>query len=325
MSAAPPNYRRSPPNITPMRSGGSMLEPEGGDPELALARVGTGESEQWARIEGRKALVSIVYETGPSGDEAEVEVAVEHLGRLAVGSVILVALVNGDPSNCYLLAFVDVADDGIPDSVCGVQTGAELAAEVDIETPPSVPLPLWQWLKTNPGRLLAIQSGADLLVHAAGLVELKTDEVHVQGRMIVGRGLLTPPTGATVGIEDVDDGEVPGAPATPQPENLIGLPTLPPYAGDQDAVVRAKDAYQSNAAVDPAFFTYQAALDVAYGALADFVAAIATLDPVQIAAGKVIFDAARVVFDAIPKPDRLTSNAMSASQILRAGDSVVGE
>lgn len=325
MSAAPPNYRRAPPNITPSRSGGAMMEPDGGDPELALARVGTGEAEQWARIQGRKALVSIIYETGPSGDESEMEVAVEHLGRLAVGSVVLVGMVNGDPSHCYLLAFVDVVDDGLPDSVCGVRTGAELAAEVDIEVEPTAPLPLWQWLKTNPGRLLAIQSGADLLVHAAGLVELKTDEVHVHGRMIVGRGLLTPPTGATVGIEDVDDGEVPGVPATAQPPNVIGNPTEPPYVGDQDAVVRAKDAYQSNAAIDPEWFTYKEGLDIAYGALADFVAAISTLDPVQIAAGKVLFDAARLVFDAIPKPSKLTSNAMSASQALRAEDDVVGE
>ncbi len=301
-----------------------MLEPDGGDPELALARVGTGEAEQWARIQGRKALVSIIYETGPSGDESEMEVAVEHLGRLAVGSVVLVGMVNGDPSHCYLLAFVDVVDDGLPDSVCGVRTGAELAAEVDIEVEPTAPLPLWQWLRTNPGRLLAIQSGADLLVHAAGLVELKTSEVHVHGRMIVGRGLLTPPTGATVGIEDVDDGEVPGVPATAQLENVIQTATEPPYVGDQDAVVRVKDRYQASAGTDPAAITYitvQATYLAALEALVTVIAGSVPLNAVDPALATAL-----ATFQAVPPPGdpptTITSEAMSGSAVLRVVDSV---
>jgi hypothetical protein len=315
MSVTMPTVRRAPGFITPRHTGGAGLGGSvydmPGATHLALATVGGGDDEPeiWARIQGRKVLVNVVLQTGGSGDEVVAECDPAWLGELHPGAVVLLGLVNADPNNSYILARVDIDSDGVPDEVCGVSTGAAIAADIDVTPEPIVPLPLWSWVRTRDGRLYALETGAggDLLLHSGASVELKAaGQVHVSGPMVVGAGLATPPIGAMAGVEDVADGTVPGVPGVPDPPTPHANPTTPPYAGDADAVVRAKDQIQSGMAVDPAFWLHAAAVDT-------FLVAVSSLNPATIAAAKLIFDA-------VPKPTSVTSAAVTASQALRAKD-----
>lgn len=306
---------RSGPNITPMRGGGGMAG-EGrhidnpGDQHIALGTIGSGDSDIWARIEGRKAMVEVRLESGAIDDQTIVEVEPHQLGRLHLGQTVLLGFVNGDPSNAYLIGIVDVVSDGIPDTVCRITTGAALAGDVDVQPPPMVPLPLLAWAVTSDGRPWALEAGGDVLVHSKAGMELRAaGTVHVAAPMAVGFGFTAPPVAPTAGVEDVGTGEMPGIPGAAAPPNPISNPTTPPYAGDQDAVVRAKDAFQSNMAIDNVFWTWVVALEA-------FLTVVGGGNPAT-------FAAAYATYTAVPKPQGLTSLAKSASQLLRAGDAVI--
>jgi hypothetical protein len=317
--------------IPRMIRGGGYMTPKGGaasqydehgEQHNALAKVGSGDSDLWGRIEGRKALIDVTYQTGCSGDVAIAEVSPQLLGRLKVGSVVRLALVNGDPNNAYVDDVVDVSGDGYPDTVCGVMTGAELASDIDTEVPPAAPVPLWTWTTTGAGRLWALETGAggDVLIHSGAGMEVVADVVQIRGKVVIGSGMLTPPVGRMAGVEDVEGGEVPGVAAVPQPLNLIQTGTVPPYVGDQDSVVRVVDRYQVSAGTDQAFMQWLASLGVYLAALDVYLAVVAGLNPVAIAAAKLIFDA-------VPKPGvpptTIISEAMSGSDVLRVSNSVV--
>lgn len=307
--------------MTPKGGAASQYD-ENGEQHNALATVGSGDADLWGRIEGRKAMIDITYQTGCSGDVAVAEVSPMLLGRLKVGSVVRLALVNGDPNNSYIDDVVDVAGDGYPDSVCGVMTGAELASDIDTDAPPAAPVPLWTWTTTGEGRLWALQTGAggDVLIHSGAGMEVVADVVQIRGKVVIGSGMLTPPVGRMAGVEDVDGGEVPGVPGVSQPQNVIQTGTVPPYVGDQDSVVRVVDRYQVSAGTDQAFMSWLVSLGVYLTALDVYLAVVAGLNPAAIAAAKLIFDA-------VPKPGAppatIISEAMSGSDVLRVSNSVV--
>lgn len=307
--------------------GGAASQYEGtGEQHNALATVGSGDPDLWGRIEGRKAMIEVTYQTGCSGDVATAEVSPQLLGRLKVGSVVRLALVNGDPNNSYIDDVVDVSGDGYPDTVCGVMTGAELASDIDTATPPAAPVPLWSWTVTGLGRLWALETGAggDVLIHSGAGMEVVADTVQIKGKVVIGSGMLTPPVGRMAGVEDVEDGEVAGVPAVPQPEIVIATATEPPYVGDQDAVVRVKDRYQASAGTDPAAITYIAVQATYLAALEALVAVIA--GSVALNAVDPALATALATFQLVPKPGAppttITSEAMSGSAVLRVADSV---
>lgn len=311
--------------MTPKGGSASQYD-EHGEQHNALATVGSGDSDLWGRIEGRKALIDVTYQTGCSGDVAVAEVSPMLLGRLKVGSVVRLALVNGDPNNSYIDDVVDVAGDGYPDKVCGVMTGAELANDIDTEAPPAAPVPLWTWTTTGEGRLWALQTGAggDVMIHSGAGMEILADTVQIKGKVVIGSGMLTPPLGRMAGVEDVEGGEVPGAAAVPQPEVVIQTATEPPYVGDQDAVVRVKDRYQASAGTDPTAITYitvQAAYLTALEALVAVIAGSVALNAIDPALATAL-----ATFQAVPKPGdpptTITCEAMSGSAVLRVSDSV---
>lgn len=300
-----------------LRRPGAMITPDvgggddgGGAPEIALATVGTEEDDEpWARVEGRKAYVEVRLETGGSADDYTIAEAPIHvLGQLGIGSVVLLGFVNGDPNNAYIISLVHVLDDGIPDTVASIDTGASGAADIDTDDPPTAPLPLLYWLKTDAGRHLALESGedADVVLHAGAGVEIKAaSPVHVSAEMHVGYGFTTRPIARTAGAPILEDGEVAGAPGTPHVPTPHVNTTIPVYSGWAEGVVRAKDEIQSGFGTDSTFWTYMAALDVVVAAIGGAVPA---------AAGAV------TTFQLVPKANTLTSRPVTASQALSAAD-----
>lgn len=316
-----------------LRRAGAMVTPDlrgfgdesSGVPEVAIATVMSEDGdEEWARVEGRKAYVEVRLESGgSSGNFTIAECPISVLDQLGVGSVVLLVLVNGDPSHSYIVGLVHVLDDGLPDEVAGIETGAAAAAEIDVEDPPIAPLPLMRWIKTDEGRHLALETGAggDLVMHAAASVELKAGSaVHMPAVVHVGRALVTRPRARMSGAPSQQDGEVPGAPGEAYQPPQYTHPTSPAYQGPADAVVRAKDAYQSVAAVDGTFWTWMAALKVYQEATEAYLSALSTLNPGTIGLAKTAFELAAGAFAAVPRPDSLLSRAMAASGALTAAD-----
>jgi len=322
--------------ITP-KGGGATVYDAPGDQHLALATVGSGESDLWGRIEGRKAYIEVTFETGCSGDVVVAEVSPDWLGRLKVGSLVLLGLVNGDPNNSYVLGLVDLSGDGYPDKVCGLDTGAEGAADLDTDVPPMAPVPLWTWQTTRSGRIWAVEtgSGGDIILHSGAGMEIKASTTSVHGRMIIGKGFDTPPVPRVAGIEDESGGEVAGSAGVPLAESLIASGTVPPYQGDQDAVVRASDRYQAAPGTDEAFFTYLTQQQAYLTLQATYITALeaaltVVLGSALLGAVEPALAGALTALQAVPPPgappadppQQITSEAMSASAVLRVRDDV---
>ena len=260
MSGIETRLLRNGPGLSP-RGGATTRYDDPGETHIAWARVGNLEGdddELWARVQGDKVFVNIIFETGMPGDEAVAELPVSKPIELAPGDVVLVALANGDPNNATIIARMDVFENGLPNTVAGVSTGAAAAHEINVEPPPIAPAPAGMCMRTRAGRLLAIESGAgaDVVIHSGAGVELKGAAILLDGQVQVGRGFATPPVGATAAPEISNDGITPGTPGVAPVPAPLAIPTLPPYAGAAEAVVRAKDEMQSNAAIDPDFWVW---------------------------------------------------------------------
>lgn len=319
--------QRNGPVLTPeFRNQG---ESEGGVPEIAIGTVMAEEDDEiWARVEGRKAYVEVRLESGgSSGCFTIAEAPVSVLGQLGIGSVVVLNMVNGDPSHAYIIGLVHVLDDGIPDAVAGIETGAAAAADIDVDDPPIAPLPLFLWTKTDAGRHVAVETGAgaDFVVHASASAELKAGAaIHMPSVVHVGQALATRPVARLAGAPVLDDGEVAGAPGTPHQPPPYTHATTPAYTGWADAAVRAKDAYQSTAAVSPAFWNWFAAWKVYQAATAVYLDALASLNPVLIGPATTAFEAATQAFNAVPDPTEIISRALTASGTLTAADAPPG-
>lgn len=223
----------------------------------------------YVRIENGQIFVECTIV--PDGDQIVARLGMDGAGDgladyfpLEFGCRVVIDMINGNPQNAVIRSCLNDANGRFPDDVAGVQTGA-----VGAVTPgASVPAPLWRFLKLAPGQLLAFetQEGGDVLLHSAGSTHLKAGPAgahHLEGTVHLGVGPTTPPVGQTVGPAGVPVPGVPAVPHIPVPAtpSIPATPaTIVPYIGFEDGVVRSKDAVQSYAAVDPAFWTFITAL-----------------------------------------------------------------
>lgn len=279
--------------------------------QVAVATVGhEGESSDgWLVVESGQILVEITYRTGSPGQEgrARIGAGIQHL-ELQLGEQVLVEFVGGNDSHAVITRALNSLASPVPPTVAGIATGAVEGAERGS----TAPGPVFTFLRTRKGRLLAIETGegADMLLHSGAGIELKGATIHLDGLTHIAAGFTTAPTPPTVTVQDAEDtgagaGVLPGAPGAPfVPEQTVNL-TIPQYAGAADGVVRAKDRYQSNSQIDPTFFAYQTALE----ALVTVIASSVPLNAVDPALATALAS-----FQLVLKPDSLTSAAATASR-----------
>lgn len=233
---------------------------------LSFGTVGHVDSTPaYARIEGDAVLVEVTL--APSGDEVIARLPSEAPGfymPLSYGMRVVVGMPSGNGSEPVIIARCPDGAWPWPDTVAGVAARG---------TGPVPGAPMFAFLRTEDGQLLAIETGdgGDMLLHSGGSIELKVgggEQVLVSGRTHLGAGFSSAPTGPTVGPDgQVIPGEEGGAfsptPYVPAPASPI---PLPPLAGAYaDGIVRAKDAVQSDALTDPDFWTWVNAVHVAAG------------------------------------------------------------
>lgn len=309
---------REPSKIT---SGGSGSVYDGpGINEVAIATVGYEEDElqdRWVSFESGQVLVEVTMRTGNVGQRSRVRVAAGVAFQdLRFGEQVAVALVGGNDVHGIIFARLNSLAAPVPATVAGIDTGVGASPQRGDQAAG----PMFSFFRGRDGRLLAIETGAlaDLVVHSGASVELAGEVIHLSGLVHIGASFTSSPVPPTIGVQELPDtgagvGVLPGVPGVPFVPTPGGNPTLPPYVGPMDGIVRAKDLYQSCAPVDAAYWLYQVGLDTFVMALSTFVVAISSLNPAAIAAAKVNFDIAQATFTAIPKPVSLTSAAMTAS------------
>ena len=205
----------------------------------------------------------------PEGDEIVARVGTPGAGAgvgwympLDFGCRVAVEFVDGDPNDAVIIGRLWDEQCAMPDDVAGVQTGA--AGKVGQV---SGPAPAWQFIKTAQGQLLAIETGSngDIVIHSGASVNMKvggTGAFHLEGAVHLGSGPTSPPQGATVGPAGEDIPGVPSVPHVPIPYTP-GPPPTPaytPFAGNADAIIRAKDLAQFAAATDPVGYAQFAAV-----------------------------------------------------------------
>lgn len=240
---------------------------------------------QFIRIEQGLVLVEVTME--PGGDQIIARLGMCDAGfqvadyvPLSFGCRVLLELVNGNPQNAVIMARLSDLACPLPPVVAGVQTGAAGAVAPDV----GVPAPLWRFIRLGPGQIMAIETqvGGDVLIHSGASMELKTTlpaptaRIHLNGAVSMGVGPTVPPVGATVGPAGT---AIPGVPAIPHIP-IPALPSIPappltivPYVGNEDGVIRSKDAVQSHAGVDPSYWTWLLAVSTNPIILAGLVAA----------------------------------------------------
>jgi hypothetical protein len=242
----------------------------------ARARVGhfdpdTGQPENnpaYARIEQGQVLVEVTIEG--SLEQQVARLALPDAGNenavffaLDFGCRVLVEYPDGDPQRGVITGRLHDARNAFPNSVAGVQTGAQAASQPEA----FVPAPSWSFIKTKNGQLIAIESGSggDVLIHAGANVEVKAQAaVCIDSPQVhLGKGFMTAPVGGRVGPSGVDIPGVPAVPPVPQPWTMPS-PAAPgpalPFVGFAESIIRAKDLYQSDVTVDPYFWAMVIAL-----------------------------------------------------------------
>lgn len=221
---------------------------------------------QFVRIEQGQILVECTLQ--PEGDQIIARVACPAAGQgagwytsLSFGCRVVVEYPRDNPQAAVITGRLYDSECVMPPVVAGVQTGAAAAVAPKV----SVPAPMWQFMKTGAGELLAIETGAggDVLIHSGASVEINAalglGTIHLNGRVALGEGPVSPPVGATAGPAGVTVPGVPAVPAVPVPATPsvpVTPNTIVPYIGLRDGIVRAKDMAQSHAGVDPAFWTW---------------------------------------------------------------------
>ncbi len=233
--------------------------------QLSYGIVGHEEpSPAYVEIRNGQAWVEVTMR--PEGDEIVARLGLPSAGAasgwflpLSFGCRVVLELVDGDPNGAIIVARLNDEECALPATACGVSTGAG-----GIIDEAAAPAPAWQFSVLPSGQLLAIetQGTGDVMIYSGASMEFKTggatNRIHLNGPVSLGEGPVSAPVGGTV---------LPGgkdAPATPMVSHVPApfAPTLgvPPdgidaYTGTfADAVVRAKEAYQSNIAIDPNFW-----------------------------------------------------------------------
>lgn len=294
-----------------LSGGGGSRHSARGDSWVIVATVGhEGESaDRWVCHESGQVLVEVTQRTGGSPGQfsrARVAAGVAY-EDFAWGEQVVIVQVGGNDTHMVIVGSLRSLLTAAPATVAGIDTGATEAPQRGDQTAG----PAFTYLRTRPGRLLAVETGdlADVMVHSGAGVEIAGTVLHLSGLVHLAAGFSVPPTPPTIGVPELPDlgagvGVVPGVPGTPFVPVVGGNPTTPPYAGVLDGLVRAKDRYQSAAGVDPGMWIWLSAVDV-------FLKALGTFNPVTIAA-------ALVVYNAVPIPTSLTSAAMTASRCTAA-------
>ena len=235
----------------------SELTPGVPDPTPAFVRIEQGQI--WVEVTMMPGGDQIVARLGQPGAGAGSGWYI----ALEFGCRVVLELVGGDPQNAVIVSRLADSKCSMPTDVAGVQTGA-VAANVPLV---GVPAPMWQFMKTPTGQLLAVETGplGDVLLHAgAGAgIEMKADPpsaIHLNGTTHLGSGFTTPPVGATVGPAGTQLPGVPGVvkvpiPPTPPPPAPPG-PAIPYIGTERDGIIRAKDLHQSDVTIDPTFWAF---------------------------------------------------------------------
>jgi translation initiation factor IF-1 len=272
--------------------------PGGGDADVQveIGRVGHSDavdSEVWMRLEGEQAWVEV---TTSSGDEITARVGAD-VRELALGDGVVLQFLNADPQQAVVVGRVYDGEAPMPGNIAGVSTGADATSETDVVAP----APVFYFMRTREGRLFALETGAggDVVVHSGAGVHIKASATHIEGRVNLGLAPTTPPTGALVGV--------PGAPMVEHVPVPVLNPTIPPYAGPGDAVLRAKDDMAANVATSPSFFGYLVAMEAMFAAWGVL---LPVLEPARLA-----FNAATLPF----RPLQIVSKPRTASPLVRAG------
>lgn len=239
----------------------------------------------FARIEGGDVLVEVTL--APSGDEIIARMDFDSMDGggsyvpLSYGQRVVVGFPNAETGDPVIISRCSDQSWPFPTSVAGLSTSSS-----------GTPAPMFAFVKTAAGQVFAIETGdgADVLIHSGGSVEVQVtagEQVLVGGRTHIGSGVAfspapVPPEVAEEGF--VEPGEPGGAydplpntnPTTPPPLDPSGLP-LP-----ADGVFRVKDRTQSNAAIDPAWWTYVGALTAFVAAWASETTAAGVLAPLYV-------------------------------------------
>ena len=240
--------------------------------QLVYGVVGHEESSpSYVEIRNGQAWVEVTVV--PEGDEIVARLGLPSAGAasgwflpISFGCRVVLELIDGDPNGAIIVARLNDETCALPATACGVSTGAG-----GITDEATAPAPAWQFSVLPSGQLLAIetQGTGDVMVYSGASIEFKTggstNRIHLNGPVSLGEGPASPPVGGTVlpGGED--------APATPM-KSFVPAPHVPltvppdginPYTGTfADAVVRAKEAYQSNITIDPNFWAKLTAIAI---------------------------------------------------------------
>lgn len=254
-------------------------------------------------LRGGQAYVDCTVQ--PSGSRCVARVNMDGMYEpLSFGDRVILLHANGDMSSSMVLGKMHDDSDPMPATVAGMPTDGPVLDPTD-KTRLAGRV---QFVRPKPDCVLAIETTGtgDVVIHSGAGIELRAGAsgwVVIGGQHVVlGDVVQIPPIPGQMVGED----ETPAVPFIPPPGELGANPTDPPYEGFMDAVIRARDAYQSNAIIDPVFWIYLEALAV-------FVELIAATPPIAaVLAGPL------AAFQAIPRPTALTANAMTASSRVEA-------
>lgn len=237
---------------------------------------------QFVRLEQGQVFVEVTIQ--PDGDEIVARLGTADAGPdsgqylpLDFGCRVVLELMDGNPNRAVITARLWDSNCNFPSTVAGISTGAAGATAPNV----GVAAPMWQFVKTPSGQLIAVETGTngDWVVHVGtgGGVWMKVasgSAVHLDAIVHLGSAPLTPPVGATVGPAGT---QLPGVAMVPRPPILTPhvpptVPTpkladLPPFVGDRDGIVRVKDSPQSDLTIDSTFWTWLTAAAAALAAL----------------------------------------------------------
>jgi len=257
-------------------------------------------------IRGNQAYVECTLQ--PSGGTVVARVNMDGgYEVLAFGDRVVLACANGDPNSSVIIGKLHDDGDPLPEKLAG-DTIPVAGPEFDPSTKAKFASRV-QFIRSTSDTVLVIETTGtgDLVLHSAAGLSIRAPGgyVMVDGQHII---LGASPAVATVPGMVVGEEATPGVPFLP-PQSEVGFTdTIPPYEGYLDCLVRARDKYQVNSTNDPEPFLYWQALDV-------IVNAILTVPEVIVAIAPAI-----VVWQSLglSPPTKLTSEAMSASQLVEA-------
>lgn len=251
-------------------------------------------------IRGSQAYVECTLEPGGGHIVARVNMDGGY-EVLSFGDRVVLMHCNGDPNSSVIVGKLHDDGDPLPASLAGgsiptdgpvfdPDTNARFARRV-------------QFIQATPDSVLVLETrgAGDLILHSSAGMALRAPSgyVLIDGQHIVlGEGPAVAPTPALV----TGDASTPGAAFLPPESPPLVNATSPSYEGFADGVVRAKDRYQATPAIDPVFFTHQTALET-------LVLAVAAVPLISAATAPAV-----AAYQLVPKPDGITSAAMSASQ-----------